>query len=105
MAILSVQAPPAALTYASAAAGGDSYPNTGREVFHVRNAGGSACVVTRNSQKVCDQGFDHDEVTSVPAGQDRMLAAASGVRFNDANGRVAVTYDQVSSVTVAVFSA
>lgn len=104
MAVLTPQKPGAAVVYSTAAAGGDEYANSGRELVHVRNAGGSACNVTFNSQKACDQGFDHDETVTVAAGSDELIAAKSASRFNDANGHVLITYDQVANVTIAILS-
>ena len=102
MATLTVRVPPNALVYSSASGGGDVFPNSGKEILHVRNAGVGACAVTINSQRNCDQGFDHNQTVSVPAGEDRMIGYFSPNRFNNGSGNVEVTYDQVTSVTVAV---
>jgi len=92
----------AAITYQAANAGGDYIVNTtGRVILHVKNGGASAINVTVNSQKLCDQGYDHDLVVSVPAGGDRMIGPLTTTRYNDADGRVQITYSGVTGVTVA----
>lgn len=95
----------ASVTYAAATAGagGDTFRNGGKERLHVRNAGGSPCVVTVHRPQTCNFGFSHDTGTtvSVPAGQDRTLGPFDKT-YNDGSGNVKVTYDQVTSVTVAV---
>lgn len=95
----------AAITYAAATsgAGGDTYRNTGKERFHVRNASGGPIVATVHRPQTCNFGFTHDtaKAITVPAGQDRVLGPYDRT-FNDASGNVKVTYDAVTSVTVAV---
>lgn len=107
MATLTVQKPSvagAALTYVSAAGGGDEFLNTGREFLHVVNAGGGNITVTFNSQTLCNYGFDHDMAVTVNAGTDRMIGPFDTVRFNDANTRIQVTYSGVTSLTVAAIA-
>jgi hypothetical protein len=87
-----------ALAYAAADVAGDTFDNNGRVGFHVKNGGASPCVVTVNSVTACDQGFDHDLVVTVPAGSDRIIGPFPTARFGTP---VEVTYDQVTSVTVA----
>ena len=91
-----------ALAYQAANAEGNYIINTtGRVVLHVKNGGGGAISVTVDSQQACDQGYDHDVVVSVPAGEDRMIGPLTTYRFNDEDGRVQIAYTGVSSVTVA----
>lgn len=85
-------------TYVAAGAGGDTFANNGNTMLHVKNASGGALTVTVDSQKTCDQGFDHDVVVSVPAGSERMIGPFPVSRF----GRTAsVSYSGVTSLTVA----
>lgn len=87
----------------SAAAGGDEFDNDGSTFFRVDNGDTSGKNVTFNSQKNCNFGFDHDSGPhTVPAGETRVFGPFNTDRFNDSNGRVQVTYDDVTSVTVAV---
>ena len=91
------------LTYQAASSGGDQYiAASGR--LHVRNAGGGACVVTVHSPKQCDQGSVHDKTYTVGAAADRLLGPFDASRFADAGNMVQLTYDQVTSVTVAVIA-
>lgn len=87
-------------SYAGAAAGGDEFANNGDVLFHVKNGDASAHTVTINSQVNCNQGFDHDGGGSIPAGEERMYGPFPKSRFNP-DGNVQVTYDAVTSVTVA----
>jgi hypothetical protein len=98
-----------ALTYASAAGGGDDFICTGREYFHAKNASGGAITVTFTSgaasANVCSFGIAnaaHDLAVVVGAGADRLIGPFSKDRFADANGSVHVTYSGVTSLTVAV---
>ena len=87
--------------FVAAAAGGDRIPFVDQSSYlHVKNGGASAITVTINSQKLCDQGFDHDETVSVPAGGERMIGPFSD-RFRTSDGYVAFNYSAVTSVTVA----
>lgn len=88
-------------SYGAAAAGGDEFVNSGREFFHAKNGAGVSQTVTVNSQAVCNQGFDHDAAVAIPAGQERMIGPFPKGRFDDANGKVQVTYSAVASLTVA----
>lgn len=88
-------------SYASAAAGGDSFDNDGRTFVHVKNGSAGSITVTVNSQTACNYGFDHDETVSVPAGGERLIGPFPKERFNDADGRVKLSYSAVTSLTVA----
>lgn len=102
---LTVQKPAltgSAVTYAAAAAGGDTFTNTGQEVLHVRTAG-SPVVVTVTAQSACNQGVVHNQQVTVPATSERAIGPFRDLkRWNTAQSKVAVTYDQVTGVTVAV---
>lgn len=102
MATLSVQTAAitgTVVTYASAAGGGDDFPNDGRVMFHVKNADASSKTVTINSITACDQGFDHDLAIVVANGTERIIGPFTVARFG---ASVGVTYSAVTSVTVAV---
>jgi hypothetical protein len=107
MATLTVQTPAAAgstLSLTSAAALGDEFPNSGREIFVVDNADGSAMTVTFTAQRACNLGSTHDEGPhSVAAGAQEFFPALDPNRFNDGDSqRVSVEYSAVTSVTVGV---
>lgn len=112
MAILAVQVPTLAgfvLTPVAAAGGGDSFPNTGKEFFYVKNADVASKTLTFDSPGTCS--FDaaaaaaHDAVVVVATVTERIIGPFPPARFNDGNGRVQVTYSAVTSVTVAVLAA
>lgn len=76
--------------------GGDSFPNNGNVILELINASGGAITV-----KADDPGspapasalqFDPDVQVSVPAGARRIWGPFPVFRFNDANGRVNLTY-------------
>jgi len=90
-------------TYAAAAGGGDSFVNDGRTFLHVKNAAaGGNSIVTINSLVNCDQGVDHNLAVTIADASESMIGPFAPSRFNDANGSVAVTYSEVTGVTVAV---
>jgi hypothetical protein len=95
-----------AITFVSAAGGGDTYPWSERSMFVVKNGSGGAITVsmTANSTSFKQQGFG--TVTkaaiakSVADGATALFDTRSRA-FQGATGNVAVTYSGVSSVTVA----
>jgi hypothetical protein len=82
----------------------DQFPNTGKEILHVKNDSGGSIYVTITSQKACDQGSTHNLVVAVPAGEERKIGPFPVERFNHADtGRVTVAYSAQTSVTAGVF--
>lgn len=106
MATLSPQ-PAGALTYAAATAGGDTLAlgtATNRPVFLVRN-GGSSRTVTLAGVNKCNLGFTHDQVVTCAAGDTEIVPAAQTIdRTPATSGNVTVTYDAVTSLTIALVS-
>ena len=92
-------------TYVAASAGGDKVAPGPTVFLHAKNASGGAITVTVNSQTLCNQGFDHDLVVSVPAGADRMIGPLTADRYAaPADGLVSITYSGVTSLTVAAIA-
>jgi hypothetical protein len=89
-------------TYASCAGGGDEFVNSGREFIHIKNGHTSPQTVTVNSQTVCSQGFDHDAAVAVTNAEDRIIGPFPKSRFDDANGKVQLTYSGVTALTIAI---
>jgi len=87
--------------YVSCAGGGDEAVNEDYTFLHVVNGHSGAWVVTVNSVKACDQGFDHDVEVSVPASEERMIGPFDRGRFNDSAGKIQITYDGVTALTIA----
>jgi hypothetical protein len=80
-------------TYVAGASGGDQVPNDGQTILHFKNTSGGPITATINSQRTCDQGFDHDEAVVVGASTgDEMAGPYSPTRFNDGSGFVQITY-------------
>lgn len=88
-------------TYAAAAGGGDSFPNTGDQFLHVKNGGVGDVTVTLTTPATVEGVAIADPTVVVTAGEDRMIGPFPPSIFNDGNGRVAVGYSGVTSVTVA----
>jgi len=90
----------------AAAGGGDSFSNTGKELFYVKNASGGAITVTFDSPATCSFAgaalAAHDNSVSVGAAEERLIGPFPAVRFNDGSSNVIVTYSGVTSLTVAV---
>jgi hypothetical protein len=98
----------AEITFAAAAGGGDSFPNSGNTVVLLKNASGAPITVTAdcpNPDNFGVSGAALDGTVSVPAAA---VAYAWGPfpahRFNDSNGRVQLTYSGVTTFSVAVIS-
>ena len=92
-------------TFVAAAAGGDDFINGERTFLAVKN-GLVAVVVTIVVQRTS---FDIDKfgkvtfaalVVNVPANEERWIKAPIAP-YTDGNGKVQVTYDDVTNVTVA----
>lgn len=91
-------------TFAAADAAGDKFANNGRQFIVVQNGSATSVTVTINSQRKCDQGFDHDLEVSVDASGEKWIGPFEPNRFNDGDGNVNVAYSAVTSVTVAALS-
>lgn len=109
MAILAVQVPGITgtiTTKSNANGGGDSFPNTGQEILHVENTDAGSHTVTVDSPGTCSFGVSanaaHDAAIVVAAGETREIGPFPMSRFNDANGRVQLTYDAVTNLKVWV---
>jgi hypothetical protein len=83
-------------------AGSDTAKNaSGRVILHVKNGDASDHTVTVNSIQACNQGSDHDSVTTVTASEDRFIGPFKTLRFNDASTNITITYDATTSMTIA----
>lgn len=93
------------LSPVAANAGGDSFDNSGNQLFYVKNGGGAPITVTFDAPNPDNFGItdnSHDAAVSVAAGAERWVGPFPPGRFNDANGRVQVAYSGVTTVTVGV---
>jgi hypothetical protein len=80
--------------------GPDSFVNTGREIFYVKNTGADM-TVTFNSLTACNYGSDHDPVVAVSAaaGMEQMVGPFPPSRFGTS---VQVTLSRLTSVVCDV---
>jgi len=107
MASLSLMVPPAAggaqpaLTAAGAA--GDSFPLPGAITIETSNNGAAARTITLVAQNACNQGFLHNKTYLVPNDSTRHwidVPASQVERFRDVNGRIQLTYDVNTGLTI-----
>lgn len=82
--------------------------NDGKTLLYVKNDNAGSIDVTITSEVTSKiiAGYGSttfsNVVVSIPAGEERAIGPFPKERFNDANGEVTVSYDEISSVTVAV---
>ncbi len=101
MATLTVQARQTDPTEDPADAGGDEFANDGATELLVINTGLAQVTVTATAQRRCSHGFlDNWSLIAEP---DALLRFGpfEPSRFNDANGRVQISYSSTANVTVA----
>lgn len=90
-------------TYNAAAAGGDKFAYTANAFIHVKNGDTAAHTVSVVSQYAPVPGIaPADIAVSIPAGEERMIGPFNRQFFENADGDVELTYDAVTSVTLAV---
>jgi len=89
-------------SFAAATAGGDTFLNDGRTFLYIKNGSGGDLDVTVDSLVNCNQGSDHNIVTTVPAGSEEMVGPFTPAsRFNGDNNYASITYSGVTSLTIA----
>ena len=96
-----------ALPFASAAGGGDTFTNTGKEVLLVKNAGAGSVTVTVAHQKNIDPGEANlavpDLTMTVPNDSViKTLGPFPTDQYNNASGLAEVSYSGVTGLTVQV---
>lgn len=89
-------------TYASAAGGGDAFVNDGKTWLHIKNGDVSSKTVTIATAKTVDGLAVADRDVTIPASEERLIGPFPPTTYNDGDGKVQLTYDAVTSVTVAV---
>lgn len=89
--------------YAAAAALGDEFLNNHRTFVHVKNGSGSSIDVTFAVQSKVDTLPVTARTVAVPAGEERMIGPF-GPEYDDTDGNVQVTYDDVTTLTIAAIS-
>ena len=96
-------------TYASADGGdGNSFRNTGREIVHIINGGGSTCNLTIPTPTAASGGLlIEDKTIAILAGEELFVGQLDPALFNQPSSSVdaglcRLEYDFVTSVTVLV---
>lgn len=91
-------------SFSGAASGGDEFPWSTRAVLYVKNGDSASHTVTVASQiSSSPQGLTSDDLSvDVPAGEDRVIGPFSERAWADSDGNVQVSYDDTTSVEVAV---
>jgi len=92
-------------TLAAAAGGGDKMPPGNHNFLVVKNGDAGSHTVTINSVPLSNFGTDEDLVVAVAAGVTKLIGPLPANRFAGTDGLVAITYDGVTSVTVAAVEA
>ena len=82
---------------------GNFFSNDGRAYLEVKNGGLDPITVTINSITLCSYGFDHNIEVTIAGGATKKIGTFPPGRFNDASGKVNISYSGITSVTVGVF--
>lgn len=86
----------------AAASGGDEFVNVAKTGFWIANASGGPETVTFDAPSTCNFDATHDAAVVVPDGFAGFIAhKLLASRFNDADGKVQVTYSSETGLTVA----
>lgn len=89
-------------SFASCASGGDEFVNNGNEFIYVKNGDGSPHTVTIATPATVDGLAVADREVAVPAGEERIIGPFPKATYDDTAGKVQLTYDAVTSLTIAV---
>jgi len=90
---------------ASAAGGGDVFPNDGRTIVEITNGGGGSITPTFAATGTLPSGAAITSVaTAIAAGATRIFGPFPPEQFNNSSGQVAITYTGVTTVTVRCIS-
>lgn len=92
---------PDAVPFEDALVGGDLCPNDGTTFIFFENGATQEVVVTVNSIRPCSHGQDHNSITTVPVSKRRMIGPFDRARFNNAAGKLEITYGgAVTNLTI-----
>lgn len=89
-------------TYAAAAAG-DTFPNDGRTILHVKNSNAATRTITVESQRPVVPGYaqaDNAVVVAATTGDD-MIGPFDPNVWNNSTGRCEITYSATTGLTIA----
>lgn len=94
-----------AITAASAAGGGDSFANSGKEMIWIKNGDSSSMTLTIATNATTDGLTVPNRTVAVAAGATKLIGPFPTPIYNDVNGNVQLTYSAVTSLTVAILAA
>jgi len=94
-----------AITGVSAAAGGDDFVNDGKKLVLINNDDADSLTLTITTTKTVDGEAVADKTITVPAGERHLIGPFPPNIYNDGDAKVALSYDDETSVTVAVIDA
>ena len=86
----------------AASGGGDEFANNGREFLYVKNDDAAGKDLTFDIQVTVDEQTVTDRQVTVAAGTVRLIGPFPPQVYNDANGRLQITYSAVTSLTIGV---
>ena len=92
-------------TYNSCAEAGDEFVNSGQCVIQLKNVNAAARTVTIDCFTPCNYGLDteHDVAVEIPLTVgDKVIGPFPKSRFNDAEGKVQLTYDHHEDLSIAI---
>jgi hypothetical protein len=88
-------------SYGTCAGGGDQFLNASNTFIHVKNGDASPHTVTIVTQSTSDGLAVADRAVAIPAGEERLIGPFPSAIYDDGNGKVQLTYDAVTSMTIA----
>lgn len=89
-------------TYSACAAGGDEFVNNGDEFIHIKNGHTAEQTVTITTPATVDGLAVADRAVAIPNGEERIIGPFPKATYDDSAGKVQLTYDAVTSLTIAV---
>jgi len=89
-------------SYSSCAGGGDEFANSGDEFIHIKNGHSSTQTVTIETPATVDGLAVADREVAIPATSERLIGPFPSNTYNDSGGLVQLTYDSVTSLTIAI---
>jgi len=83
---------PDGVALVAATGAGDLCPNDGKTFLFFENGASQEVVVTINSIRACNHGQDHNSITTIPVNKRRMIGPFDRGRFNNAAGKLEISY-------------
>jgi len=93
-----------AFAFSAAEAGGDSFPNTGKELVLVRhtNGAGSDVTLTITTTQQVDGEDVADKQVTIGAGTNHLLGPFPRSIYNDGDGKVSLAWSDATDIELAV---